>query len=842
METQILSPEEFYGFKIGSDKKLVRWDKIIEYFEILSNSPCIKVEEIGKTTMGNPFIVAYISSPQNIQNLDKIREISLKLSHPKGLSKDEIEKMIVDGKTIVSMTMSVHASEIGGTQMCSELAYELATINDQVTQKIRDNAVLVLVPSSNPDGNIMVVDWYNKWLDTEYEGGPLPFLYNKYVGHDNNRDAFHITQAESKMLTKILFKDWYPQAQVDFHHMGSYSARFYIPPHMDPLYEYIDPLVWTEQQLYGASMILELEAAGKKGIETQASYPADGGPYWDESPCMHGICGMLTESASANLASPIFIHKQQLEASRRGRPENRIQMNFPHPWEGGWWKLRDIVEQQKIAAFATLNAASNFRERILRNMVLKAERQIVAGENQPPYAFIISPDQHDELTTIKLLKVLNLADVNIHQANKNFKYEGVTYPKGTYIIFTSQISRPYILRLLKQSYYHDGPWSRRNDGTPLAPYDLASNYFGDFWGVKIIEVTEPIEGEFVESKDIQYPEPKIVSNNNGYLLNVKLNQSYSVINKLLKKGKLVYRILESVEKMTIGSFYIPHQEGIEEEIKALSQQHHISFISPKVINFEKKQLKSLKIGLYQRYSGGNMEEGWLRWLFDGEYNFEYKTLLDLEVKEGKLIEKFDVIIFPGDIKCMITGEGIEEHYRKTNPKYVQPKYPPEFRSGIGKEGTEKIREFVEAGGTLITLSEACIFALEELKLPIRNVIKDINAKEFFCPGSTLKIDIDTTHPLTYGVSKNTNILFKRNDVAFEILNTPKNDDYSIVASYPEEQILKTGWLIGEKYLSNKAAIIEAKYGKGKAILYGFSPISRAMTEATFKFFFNALYK
>lgn len=840
METEILSPEEFYGFRVGTDKKLVRWDRIVDYFWHLSKSPCVKVAEIGKTTMGNPFIVACISSAENISNLDKIREASLRLSHPNGLSGAEIEELILGGKTVISMTMSVHASEIGGTQMCSELAYELATSEDPELKKIRDNTVLVLVPSSNPDGNILVVDWYNKWLGTEYEGAPMPYLYNKYVGHDNNRDAFHITQIESKLLTKTLFKDWYPQAQVDFHHMGSYAARLYIPPHMDPLYEHVDPLVWTEQQLYGASMLVELEAAGKTGVETQASYPADGGPYWDESPVMHGICGMLTESASANLASPIYVHYQQLQPAGRGRPENRMQMNFPHPWLGGWWRLRDIVEQQKIAALATLKTAANFRERILRNMCMKAVRQTEAGQTKPPYAFVFSPKQHDMLTSLKLLRTLQMADVGVQRSRGQFETEGVIYPAGTYVVFASQISRPYILRLLKQTFYHDGPWSRRADGSPLPPYDLATNTFGDFWGVKITEVSKPLSGDFEQCQEIPLPRGEVQDSQQGHILDERLNESFAVVNELLKQGRTVQRVLKPHGEFPVGSFYIPQDQGLLTQLEHLAERHHVTFFAAGSRDIEVKQVKQLRIGLYQRYWGGNMEEGWLRWLFEQQYGFDYKTLLDAEIKEGKLSDKFDVIVIPGDVKCMITGEGMEEYFRKNNPRYVQPKYPPEYRSGFGKEGVEKIKEFVEAGGTLVTLAEASEFAIEELKLPVRNVIKDVNSKEFFCPGSTLKVNIDTAHPLSYGVADDIVVLFQRGDIAFEILNTGRNEDYRVVISYPEERMLQSGWLIGERYLSNKAALIEARQGKGQVILFGFSPTSRAMTEATFKFLFNAL--
>jgi len=837
MSTKILSPEEFYGFKMGADRKLARWDKIVEYFQHLDASPHVKVTELGRTTEGNAFLLAVISSPENLEILEKIRQTSLRIAHPQGLSKDEVEKLIAEGKTVVSMTMSVHASEIGGTQMASELAYELATSEEPEVQRIRENTVLLLVPSSNPDGNMIVVDWYNKWLGTEYEGTGPPYLYHKYIGHDNNRDCFHITQVESKMLTKLLYKDWYPQAQIDFHHMGSYGARFYIPPNTDPLYEHTDPLAWTEQQLYGGAMLMELEAAGKTGIETQASYPADGGPYWDEVPLMHGICGMLTESASASLATPIYVHPQQLEPARRGRPENRVQMNFPHPWPGGWWRLKDVVEQQKIAALAVLKSAAAFRERMLRNMHLKAQRQIEVGGSQSPYAFIFFPEQHDWLTAYRLLRLLQDADVTLHQAKEKFKSEGITYPAGTYVVFTSQTCRPYVLRLLKQTFYHDGPLSRRPDGTPLPPYDLATNTLGEFMGVKVIEASKPVKGNFECCEPIEPPKGLVEDSERGHLLDGRLNESFAVVCGLLKRGRTVYRVLDRVGEFPVGSFYIPAQEGLE--LAELAERHRVVFYSVKQ-DFRKTPLRMLKIGMYQRYWGGSMDEGWTRWLLE-QYGFEYTTIRDADIKEknGKLIERFDLVILPDDDRSLILGENLEEYYKKTRPKMVMPKYPPDYQSGIGKEGTEKLRGFVETGGRLITLGNASNFAIEDLKLPFINVIKDVPQKDFLCPGSTLKVEIDMTHPLAYGVAKDA-VILHRNAPAFEIKQSANNDDYRVVVSYPEERILQSGWLIGERYLSDKAALIEARLGKGRVILYGFSPQMRAMTSATFKLFFNSL--
>ncbi len=282
---------------MGEDRKLARWDRIVEYFNALGKSPCVKVTELGKSTEGNPFILAIITAPENMKRLDKIREASWRIAHPQGAPLNEIEEIIADGKAVVAMTMSIHATEVGGTQMAPELAYEVATSPE--FEEIRRNVVLLLFPCFNPDGQIMVTDWYNKYLDTEYEGTSPPWLYHKYTGHDNNRDAINLSMVESQMVAGVIYREWYPQAYIDYHHMGSYGARFYVPPFSNPVDDQVDPLIWTEQELYGGLMHVMLEAEGKTGVESAATYPGEFMPTFNYVPCWHNICGMLTESASA---------------------------------------------------------------------------------------------------------------------------------------------------------------------------------------------------------------------------------------------------------------------------------------------------------------------------------------------------------------------------------------------------------------------------------------------------------------------------------------------------------------------------------------------------------------
>ncbi len=841
MSQSIPSPEKFFGHEMGADRKLARWDKIVEYFHELEQSPCVKVEELGKSTEGNPFLLVLITSPENLKNIDKIRKMSYRIAHPKGLEKEEVKQIISEGRAVVSMSMSIHATEVGGTQMAPELAYELATKPEY--DEIRKNTVLVMFPCFNPDGQIMVTDWYNKWLGTEYEGLSPPWLYHKYVGHDNNRDAINNSMVESQYVSQVLYREWSPQAYIDYHHMGNYGARFYIPPFANPIDENVDPLIWTEQELYGGLMHVMLESEGKTGIESAATYPGEFMPTFNYVPCWHNICGMLTESASAGLATPSYVHPHQLKGSSRGRPEYRVQMGFPHPWPGGWWRLRDIVEQQKISAFAMMKAASNFREILLKNMYTKATRSLQKGEAEPPYAFIIKPGQHDELTAYKLLKILMDMGVEVQRSQREVIADGVIYPRGTHAIFTSQPCRPYLLSLLQRTFYHVGAYSKKPDGTPVIPYDLAAYTLPEFMGVRLHEVKQKIDGIFEPLPSIRFPRGDVADPApNGWLLDVKVNDGYAAVNRLLRRGVEVRRILAPVKvgenNYEIGSWHIIGEREAKEELEKLSKRYHLVFDAAPIGLLE-KPARMLRIGMYQRLYGGNMDEGWARWLLE-QYRFSYRSLNDKEIKKGKLVSKYDVIILPSDAKAMILGEGIDEYYEKRfQGQMTFPKWPDDYRSGIGKEGAEKLMEFVNEGGTLIAIGDSTDFTIEQLKLPVKNILQDVKPQDFTCPGSTLHVKINVENTLSWGVQEDLLIIF-RNSPAFEVKPTNHNEETSVVLSYPDSQIMESGWLVGEEKLSRRAAMIEAKKGKGRAILYGFPVNFRAQSDATFKLLFNAL--
>jgi len=842
--SNVTSPEEFFGFQLGSDRKIARWDKIVEYFNKLQEqSDKIKVIDMGPSTEDHPFLLCIISSAKNLKNLEKIRKNNNRLADPEGLSKEEVKKLIKDGKAVICQSMSLHATEIGGTQMAPELTYDLLSRDDAETKRILDNVVFLMVPCFNPDGQIMVTDWYNEWVGTEYEGTGLPWLYHKYVGHDNNRDAFQTNMVESKYMAKIMFQDWTPQHYVDHHHMGSYGPRLYVPPYAEPIHPHADPLIWREHSWYGSHMAYRLEEEGKSGIINGAQFLAWGhlGFHWIT--IYHNIAGTLTESASARLASPLYIHPSQLTGDRRGTlPTYDPQTNFPNPWPGGWWRLRDIVEQQKISAWAALDMAARNKDTALKNAYLKAKRQTKRGAKGSPAAYIIPCTQHDPLTTAKMVEKLLVQGIKIHVAREEFIIDDVIYPAGSYVVDCAQPKSGLVKTLLGQTIYPDHPWTRARDGSPLRPQDTATDTMFEYMGVRVDpvgvypgDVLDPIE-------EAAWPEGCIVgTSRKGYALDCRINDSYTAVNRLLQGGADVSR---TGCEVTCGDVCLPPGTFIVKAKKAdlakVAKDLKLAFHAVDGDVGESTPVKAPRLGMYQRYWGGNMDEGWTRFVLES-FEFPYTTLMDEEIKTGDLKKKYDTIILPNDAEAMIMGKDLEEYYKKRfGGAMSPPNYPPEYRSGIGDEGVEALKKFVEEGGTLVCFDGACDFAISKLKLKLTNALDGLSSKEFFCPGSTLHACVDPTHPAAYGMTADS-LLFFWNSQAFNIVPSGENDKYEVVATYPEREMLESGWLIGEGQLKRKAAMVVARHGEGKVVLIGFRPQHRAQTHGTYKLVFNSLY-
>ncbi len=848
MNNQVTSPEAFFGFQLGCDRKIASWDQIVAYLRLLEQeSDCLQVIDMGPSTEEHPFLLTLISSPQNLANLERLQAVNAEISDARGLSEYAARSLISEGKAVICQSMGIHATEIGATQMASELTYDLLTKTDEETQRILDNVIFLMFPCLNPDGLVMTVDWYNKYLDTEYEGCSLPWLYQKYSGHDNNRDAFMLNLVESQYVARILFEEWHPQVFQDHHEMGRYGARLYLAPYCEPIHPYADPLVWREISWYGAHMAYRLEESDKTGVLNAAQFPAWShlGFHWIGN--YHNIASILTESAGTKLATPLYIHKNQLQAQGellRAFPHYKPQTNFPHPWQGGWWRLRDIVEQQKIAAWGLLDLAARHKDTILSNAYLKAKRQTEQGANGKPSAYLIRSIQHDSLTVVALINKLLKQGIDIRKATQAFTVNSVSYPVGTYAIFLNQPKMGIIKTLLGQTFFPDDAWTRAEYGEPNAPYDTATDTLAEFMGVNVepVETLTCDDSIFTLLTTAENPTGQLVGESKfGYIFDGRFNESYKHVNQLLGQGVKVIRVDEAIEvdntRFPPGAFVVPPES--KETLEEFSLNSGVTFYAlDEELSVAQHEVHQLHVGMYQRYGGGNMDEGWTRLVLE-QFGFPYQTLKDDDIKAGALNQRLDVIILPSDTTDMVVGKTEDDESDEEESKEFD--VPPEYRSGIGKAGVKAIKQFVEEGGTLLALNGACEFAIEQLDLQVSNTLKGKSSQAFFCPGSTLKASVDTNHPLGYGMPDEVLILFW-DSPAFEIQHSRFSERYELVVEYPEKDILQSGWLVGEDQLAERAAMVSAQYGSGRVILFGFRPQFRAQTRGTFKLFFNVLLK
>jgi hypothetical protein len=839
-QTRVTSPETFFGFRMGADRKIAHWDRMVEYYKMLEKeSDRIKVFNMGPSSMGNPFLLVIISAPGNLAKLDRLREVNAKISDPRGLAEAEVKKLVAEGKAVICQSMSLHATEIGGAQMAPELAYDLASRQDEETKRILENVVFLMAPSFNPDGLIMVADWYEKTLGTEYEGSNLPWLYHKYAGHDDNRDAFMTNLVESQYMARIMYRDWsVPQAYVDHHHMGSYGARIYVPPYAEPVRPFADPLIWREHSWYGAHIAYKEEEAGLSGILNMAQYSGWGhfGFHWITP--FHNIAGMLTESASAKLATPMFILPEQLQGGARGLPVYEEQTTFPDPWPGGWWRLRDIVDRQKVSAWAVLDIAARNKETVLWNAYLKAKRQSERGAAGKPAAYVIPAAQHDPLTAVKLVNKLLVQGVEIMQSPKGFSTaNGMAYGPGSYVVSLAQPKMGLLRYLLGRTFYPDNSYTRGSDGNPIRPYDMATDTMAEFMGVRVDPVGEAVPADL---RRLTAPVPaagQAAKGSSGYVFDGRLNDSFKAASLLVDKGVALRRMDKAAAGLQPGDFIIA--AGPEAAVADVARQTGVDFKPLAVdVRAASHELKRLRVAMYQRYGGGNMDEGWTRLLLE-QFSIPYTSVMDAEIKKGSLNDKYDVFILPEDSTAQITGErsaGGERGGRSAES------VPPEYRSGLGADGVEALRLFVRKGGTLVTIGGASTFAIDRFGLPVRNALAGKTSKDFWCPGSTLRARFDNAHPLAYGMPSEGLVIFMGNSLAFEIAPSDANERYERIVSFPERDLLQSGWLIGEDNLAKRAAMIAARYGDGRIVLFGFRPQFRDQAHGTFKLLFNALFR
>jgi hypothetical protein len=769
------APKSLLGFEPADDKKVADWKQITEYFSRLDKaSPRVTVQEFGKSTLGKPMIVAYISSPQNILQLGKYKQISQKLADPRTVKPNESNSLIATGKTIVAISCSIHSTEIVASQMSMTLAHQLATAQDTETLEILNNTILLFIPSSNPDGIDIVANWYKKTLGTKSEGSTPPELYHHYAGHDNNRDWFMLNLKESQAITKLFWLEWFPQFVYDVHQQGQTGSRFTGPPFFDPANPNIPPSLVRDVGLVGYKMAADLSAAGFKGIATNAQYDMWWHGGFRSAPYYHNSIGILSEAASADLMTPVTIPSERLKNARGGRGLPNLSepaINFPEPWQGGLWRPKDIANLELIAARSLLTLAAKYRARYLQNFYkLNAESSQNYEKNkfgkysEQPLAYVISAGQPVEENVSRMMEILLAQGIEVYRMTTelHLTMEDKTnheHPFGSFLIFLNQPQRNNVQALFEKQIY---PNRLNPDGSPDVPYDVA-----------------------------------------GWTLPLQMGV----------EAMAVYKITEYEEDRKLEKITDINQVRRQLNLKPVKE----SFA--KIANPIKNQAR---LGMYKSHVA-SMDEGWTRLVFDN-FQIPYSSIVDADIKNGNL--NYEAIILPSDSEREIL-QGLNKN-----------RYPDEISGGIGDTGAENLKKYVENGGTLICFDESCEPVINKFGLPIKNVLKGVARKDFYCPGSILQIDLDTSHKLSKGLPPQVAAYFI-NSSAFEITD---NNRVKSVAKYADKNALLSGWLLGEKYLNGKTALAEASYGKGKIILFAFRPQHRGQSWGTFPFIFNALEK
>ncbi|MEN8223317.1 MAG: M14 family zinc carboxypeptidase [Acidobacteriota bacterium] len=831
----LTGPDEYFNKKIGEDRTLVHYNGIVKYMKYLGdNSDRVKTVNEGMTSKGNPMILSFISSAENMKNLDELVKINKKLANPDKMNKMEIDQCLSDGKVFILITGTIHSTEIASAQMMMLLAHKYAVSEDKEIKDLLKNIVIMLMPSINPDGNIMVSEWYEKYLGTEFEGGPLPYLYHHYAGHDTNRDFFMLNLKETRIVNSVLHRKYFPQVFLDMHQMGPIGPRMFVPPFKDPINENLDPLLLRETDIIGSFMALKLQEKGKKGVASGYAFDA----YWPggskNTAWYKNVVGILTEMASVAIATPLYIDQNELRVASKGLPEYKKQVNFPDPWNGGWWRIGDIIDYEMIAAEALGEIVSKNRKSFLTNFLAGGKKSVRKGSEGPVFGYMINSFQHDRSAAASFLKRMAEGGVRIFRIKKDILKNNKVFSKGSFYIPLSQPYGNFVKVMMSRQVYPEIKHMR--NGPIIEPYDSSGWTLPIQMGVKYEEVMFSPPGEDIEVVEEFLFGPGISSDSgNYYVLPASDNSSVIAVNRLLNKNIPVHRNLKEGD-LKPGDYLIKKSDLGKTAIKDILDGTGVKAgIAEGSSVISTAELRLPRLAIYQSYLS-SMDEGWTRWVLD---NFEYKYTVvhNNDINNKNFPGKFDAVIFP-DMNRDIIVNGI---YRGYWGRYFE-KLPPKYKGGIGVKGISNLKEFIKRGGTAIFLDSSYEVAKKDLNLPFINILEKTGRDKFYCPGSILKVSINTDDPIAWGMEEE-NILFFSHSPAFRTSIPMKgNIKRRVVSRFSNSgPHLVSGYLKGEKYLNRAVASMAFDYHKGNVIVFGGRIQHRAQTFATFKLLFNSIY-
>lgn len=851
VSNEILPPEKHFGFKPGTDRMLFDYEELIGYLQHLdAASPRLKLLDIGQSPMGKTMYIAFISSEENIQNLENLKGINRRLALDPKIPEKERESLLDNGRVFFIATLSMHSDEVGPSQSAPLIAYDLITTNDSQKEEWLDNVVYMMVPCHNPDGMDMVVNHYKKYKDTKYEGSSLPRVYHKYIGHDNNRDFLSLTQEDTKAIARIFSKDWFPHVMVEKHQMWYESIRYFVPPVHDPISENIDAGLWNWKKIFGANMIKNMTEQGLAGVAQHTLFD-DYAPIYTDVCLWKNVISFLTEAASVKDATPIFVEANELRAYGKGLSDYKKSINMPLPWPGGWWRLSNIVDYEIASTLSIIKTASLHRRDILEFNNDLCSREVSKGKAEPPYCYILPLKQHDVSELVNVVNLLKEHGVRVYQLAEPHDLDGRTYSQGDIVVPLAQPFRPFIKDAMEKQKYpvrHYTP-----DGEVVKPYDVTSWSLPLHRGVYVYEIVhtrpEAFESSLEEIKDLYALKKEIPENFRAAVFSVNHNESFKAAFLAHKLGLKVSRLEKAMEfdssKAPKGSFLIHHDPQKASQMEQLIDEMKVSPIFVKDSHdIEATPLTIPRIALVETYFH-DMDAGWSRYIFD-TYFIPYRVVHPGDFEKTDFAKDFDVVVFP-DAQKTVLMSGKEKYGEKT----AISNYPPEYTKGIGKEGMARLMTFLDGGGIIVSWNQSTELFLdtleiplgkdkkEEFQLPVRDVSSKLQKEGLYCPGSLLWIKLTKDHPITLGMPDEAGILFEGKPVF--ATSVPAFDmDRRVIGKFREDNILLSGYCEKQEKLANKTCLVWLKKGKGQLVLFGFNPQYRASTQVSFKLLFNAI--
>ena len=859
--SRLPTPESVLGFRPGADYKLATYDQSVDYFKkVAAASKYVKLVEAGKTSQGRTIYYALVSSPDNLGKIDRYREIARRLAHPQGLSDADAKRLAHDGKAFVHIDGGLHATEVAGWSHTPQLLYDLVSrAGEPDIKAMLGNVVLMLWPTINPDGQQMVAEWYMQNVGTPYELSGLPRLYQEYVGHDNNRDAYMLNMIESRVLEHT-WRQWEPQIIYVHHQSGPFPTRIWLPPFSEPVGIDAPFIMSREVNMIGMAIAKSLEEHGQvgathMGTAFDAWYPG----YVDYAPNFKNIAAFWTETALFQYATP---HDYTLTDFPANMRDLRPQSLYSSPWPPGKWRLRDAVDYMETASLSVIEFASKYKDSLLFDRYQAGRDQIALGRNKAPYAYVIPQQQRDPVAAVELLRRIAFGGVRVSALTAPVEIAAETFPAGTWIIPTDQEFAAMAREVLDTQAYPD--LRQYPGGPPERPYDAAGWSLPLQMGVRVVAATSPLTDDarakmqviggvanpkikptpyeaalqqdgapFDSLPGIGFntepaaaaivPLPGAIAGSGAVLvLDPAQNNTFKAINRAWKQGATV--------QASAGASGSPIRYTVR-GLSATAQDDLVQSLSLRAERTDSapgRAVRQPRIGLYQPWTG-SMDEGWTRWVLE-QYGFAFVAVHPEDFK-SPLTQKVDVLIIADDARVPVAGAA-GRGGRGGPPVAVRPEYAYQLTA----DDLQRFEQFVRGGGTVVCLSNASTFAIQQLKLPVKNVVAGLRPEEFFLRGSIVEVTADPTHPVMAGMPERAAVFVDGSPV-FEPQDGFKG---TVLARYQESgSPLLSGYLIGEKYLHGKAAALDVQVDAGHVVLLGFRPEWRGQPFGTFRVLFNA---